>query len=81
MTYCAADTAAGVDALPDGQILVAAMAPCLGLMDAGGNPIWTVALADLRFSSQTDVMRVSEDGQVVDFGYVGLGRLVPADST
>ena len=42
MTYCAPDTAAGVDALPDGRILVAAMTPCLGLMNADGHPVWTV---------------------------------------
>ena len=42
MTYCAANTATGVDALPDGQIFVASMEPCLGLMDARGEPIWTV---------------------------------------
>ena len=59
MTYCAANTAAGVDALPDGRILVASMAPCLGLMDARGEPIWTVASPILDFRDQADVMRVS----------------------
>jgi WD40 repeat protein len=43
MTYCAADSAAGVDTLPDGRILVTAAWGCLGLMDARGQPIWTVA--------------------------------------
>ena len=71
MTYCASNSAAGVDALPDGRILVASMEPCLGLMDARGEPIWTVASPILDFRGQTDVMRVSQDGKVVDFGYRG----------
>ena len=69
MTYCASDTAAGVDALPDGRILVASTAPCLGLMDAQGKPIWTVPSPILDNREQADIMRVSQDGQVVDFGY------------
>jgi WD40 repeat protein len=71
MTYCAPDSAAGVDALPDGRILVAALLPCLGLMDARGEPIWTIGLSTLDFRDQADVLRVSEGGQVVDFGYRG----------
>ena len=71
MTYCAAKTASGVDALPQGQILVTAMAPCIGLMDAGGKPIWTVASPFLDLSGQADFLRVSRDGQVVDFGSAG----------
>ena len=72
MVFCAPNTAAGVNALPDGQILVASAEPCLGLMDARGEPIWTTASPILDFrSSQADVVRVSQNGQVVDFGYVG----------
>ncbi len=69
LTYCAADTAAGVDALPDGRILVASLAQCLGLMDADGKPVWTVASPVLDFRGQSDVLKVSPDGKVVDFGY------------
>jgi len=43
MTYCVDDAVTGVHALPGGRILVATMAPCLGSMDARGEPIWTVA--------------------------------------
>jgi WD40 repeat protein len=71
MTYCAPNTAAGVDVLPQGQILVASMPPCLGLMTNGGKPIWTVASPFLDFRDQADVLGVSEDGKVVDFGYRG----------
>ena len=47
----------------------AASPPCLGLMDARGEPIWTVSSPILDFRGQTDEMRVSQDGNVVDFGY------------
>ena len=73
MTYCAATTATGVDALPDGRIFVASMEPCLGLMDARGEPIWTVTSPILELSGLADEMRVSKDGKVVDFGYGGPG--------
>jgi WD40 repeat protein len=76
LTYCADDTATGLAALPDRRILVASTAPCLGLMDASGEPVWTVAspILDLRY--QTDVMRASQDGQVVDFGFRDLDNVV-----
>ncbi len=75
-TYCASNTAAGVDALPDGRTLVGSMAYCLGLMGARGEPTWTVPSPILDFRNQTDVTRASQDGQVVDFGYVGTSRSV-----
>jgi WD40 repeat protein len=71
MTYCAPTTATGVNALPDGRIISVGTTPCLGLMDALGKPIWTVASPILDFREQRNVMRVSQDGQVVDFGYRG----------
>ena len=76
MTYCATDAARGLDALPDGRILVTSMEPCLGLMDARGKPIWTVPSSTLDLRWQTDEMRVSEDGEVVEFGYGRPGRPV-----
>jgi WD40 repeat protein len=69
MTYCASNLATGMDALPGGRILAASAEPCLGLMDANGGPIWTVASPVLDVRWQTDEMRVSADGGVVDFGY------------
>jgi WD40 repeat protein len=71
MTYCADSTATGVNALPDGRILAAGMRPCLGLMDASGEKIWTVASPILDLRDQAYVMRVSQNGDVVDFGYSG----------
>jgi WD40 repeat protein len=70
MTYCDTfSTASGVDDLPDGQILVASQAPCLGVMDRGGNPIWTKASPILDFRSPANILSVSPDGRVVDFAY------------
>lgn len=71
MTYCAQDSSTDVDALPDGRILVASLTPCLGLMDARGKPIWTDALPVLDLRDQEDILAVSQDGKVVDFGYLG----------
>ena len=68
MTYCAQDTATGVNALTDARILVASLTPCLGLMDAHGEPTWTVSLPILDFRGQHDVIKISQDGEVVDFG-------------
>jgi WD40 repeat protein len=73
MTYCAATGAVGIDALPDGQILVASQAPCLSLMDARGEAVWTVTSPVLDVRGQRDNLRVSQDGKVVDFGYLGSG--------
>ena len=67
LTYCAPSTAAGVDALPDGRILVASLAPCLGLMDADGKPVWTIASPLSDFRGQADALKVSPDGSLVDF--------------
>jgi WD40 repeat protein len=69
MTYCASITASGIDVMPNGRILVASFRPCLGLMDSAGTPIWWVASPVLDFRGQEDVVRVSQNGQVVDFGY------------
>ena len=76
MTYCDSNSAAGVDALPEGRILVASTQACFGLMDSRGDPIWTVASPVFDFRWQTNEMRVSADGKVVDFGYGDPG--VPA---
>jgi WD40 repeat protein len=73
MTYCAANTALGLDALPDGRILVASDGPCLGLMDARGQVLWTVTSPVLDVAGQADEMRLSQDGKLVDFGYRGSG--------
>jgi WD40 repeat protein len=74
-SYCG-NTAVGIDVLRDGRILVASMQPCVGLMDARGKAIWTASSPVLNFGGQADVMRVSLDGKVVDFGFRGSARPV-----
>jgi hypothetical protein len=71
LSYCADNNATGVNVLPNGRLLVGSMGPCLGLMDARGAPVWTIASPILDLRDQRDVMRLSQDGQVVDFGYMG----------
>jgi WD40 repeat protein len=69
MTYCAFSTAADVDALPDGRILVADMTPCLVLMNPDGHRVWTVGSRDFDFRGQEDTLKASVDGSLVDFVY------------
>jgi hypothetical protein len=69
MTYCAADTAAGVDTLPDGRILVASTLPCLSLMNANGHEVWTVGSRVFDFRGQVDTLKTSDDGSLIDFVY------------
>jgi hypothetical protein len=38
-------------------------------MEAEGEPVWTVTSPVLDLRGQSDVMRVAQDGRVVDFGY------------
>jgi WD40 repeat protein len=69
MTYCIPSRVAGLNALPDGRILVATMTPCLGLMDAAGRRNWTVASRLFDFRSQESTLKASVDGSIVDFVY------------
>jgi WD40 repeat protein len=69
MTYCVPNSASGLDALPDGRILVAAMTPCLGLMNADGHRVWTVGSPVFDFRSQEHTLKASVDGSLVDFVY------------
>jgi WD40 repeat protein len=69
LTYCASNTATDVNSLPDGRIFLASTQACFGLMSDRGQPIWTVASPILDFRGERDLLRVSPDGQVVEFGY------------
>jgi len=62
------DLVTGLEAVPGGRILVASTL-CLGLMGSEGEIIWTVPSPLASFSSQQDTLAVSEDGDVVDFGF------------
>jgi len=82
MTYCGPSTAADIDPLPDERILVAAMTPCLGLMNADGDRVWTVGSRIFDFRGQEDTLKASIDGGLVDFVYSDPtnARVSPADS-
>ena len=69
LPFCSAITAAGLNVLPDGQILVASMEPCLGLMSPDGKPIWTTPSPIANFRQQADTLRISADAKVVDFSF------------
>ena len=69
LPLCDQVTAAGLGALPDGRILVASTRPCLGAMSPDGKAAWTVASPLADFRDQTDALRISADGKVVDFGF------------
>jgi WD40 repeat protein len=59
----------GIAALPDGSILVASFSPCLKLMTAEGQNIWTVPSPLPYFAGRPDTVKVSEDAKIIDFGF------------
>src|SRR5262249_54332603 len=67
MTYCAPNTAAGIDTLQNGQILVATMMPSLCLMNADGHPVWTASSRIFDFRDQGNALGVSIDASLVEF--------------
>jgi WD40 repeat protein len=67
--FCDQVTAAGLGALPDGRVLVASMKPCLGVISAEGKAAWTVASPLADFRDQTDALKISADGKLVDVGF------------
>jgi outer membrane protein assembly factor BamB len=68
------DTVAGLAALPDGRLLVAAQDPFLTLLESDGKPRWAhpSPKADLR--DQYSILAVSADGTMVDFGFEVFGK-------
>jgi WD40 repeat protein len=68
LPYCGSAAATGLDALPDGRVLVTSFEPCLSLTTAEGRPVWTTPSPLANFASETDDFKVSADGAVVDFG-------------
>jgi WD40 repeat protein len=68
------DSVAGLAALPDGRLLVAAQDPFLTLLESDGKPRWAhpSPKADLR--DQYSILAVSADGTIVDFGFEQWGK-------
>ena len=69
LSLCDQAAAVGLGALPDGRILVSSVKPCLSAMSPEGKVAWTVASPLADFRDQTDDLRISADGKVVDFGF------------
>jgi WD40 repeat protein len=63
------DRVFGIAALPDGHLLVATAQPFLALLESDGSTRWAhpPRKADLR--DQGNVLAVSADGMIVDFGF------------
>jgi WD40 repeat protein len=63
------NSVSGLAALPDGGLLVAAQDPFLGLLESDGRPRWAHYSPTADFRNQRDVLAVSADGTIVDFGF------------
>jgi hypothetical protein len=63
------NTASGLEGLPDGGLLVAAQDPFLAVLDSDGRPRWAHPSPKADFRMQGDVLAVSADGAMVDFGF------------
>jgi WD40 repeat protein len=68
------DTVSGLAALPDGGLLVAAADPFLEVLTPDGRPRWAHPLPQADFRNQEDVLAVSADGTMVDFGFELRGK-------
>jgi hypothetical protein len=62
-------TLAGLATLPNGQLLVAAQDPFLGLLEPGGKPRWVRSSPQADFRDQYARLALSADGTMVDFGF------------
>jgi hypothetical protein len=63
------NTIQGLSALPDGQLLVAAHDPFLGLLEPDGSFRWTHPSPQANFRGQGSNLALSADGMIVDFGF------------
>jgi WD40 repeat protein len=67
-------TVSGLAALPEGQLLVAAQDPFLELLEPDGRPHWAHPSPTADFRDQKDILAVSADGTIVDFGFEEGGK-------
>jgi WD40 repeat protein len=68
------NTVSGLAALPDGQLLVATQDPFLALLEPDGRPRWAHHSPKADFRTHYDVLAVSADGTIVDFGFEPRGK-------
>jgi WD40 repeat protein len=67
-------TISGLTALPGGALLVATQGPFLELFEPDGRSRWVHASPAADFRNQHDVLAVSADGTIVDFGFEVWGK-------
>jgi hypothetical protein len=60
--------------LPDGSLLVAEQDPFLKLLQPDDRPRWTRRSPKADFRNQYDILAVSADGTIVDFGFEPFGK-------
>jgi WD40 repeat protein len=68
------DTVGDLTALPDGGLLVGAQDPFVAVLEPDGRPRWAHHSPNADFRGQEDVLAVSNDGAMVDFGFELLGE-------
>jgi Caspase domain/WD domain, G-beta repeat len=67
------NTVSGLVALPDGRLFVAT-ADLVELLESDGRPRWTHPSPKADFRNQRDILAVSADGTIVDFGFEVRGK-------
>jgi WD40 repeat protein len=70
----ASNTITGLAALPNGGLLVGAQDPFLAVLEPDGRPSWAHPSPKADFRDQRDVLAVSNDGAMVDFGFEMWGK-------
>ena len=65
------NTVMSLKGLPDGGLLVASQDPYLAVLAADGKERWAHRQPQADFRGQRFTLGVSQDGSVVDFGYLG----------
>ncbi len=68
------NTIIGVAPLTDGSLLVAAADPFLAVLDANGGIRWVRSSPNADFENQHDLLGVSAEGAIVDFGFEARGK-------
>jgi WD40 repeat protein len=68
------DTLMSLRPLPDGGLLVGAQDPWLAVLDAAGAPRWVQRSPQADLRGQARTLRVSANGDVVEFGYEPRGK-------
>jgi WD40 repeat protein len=78
LSHCGANTTAGLAILPGGDLIVASEAQCL-MRIRGDETVWSVTSATADLRGRPDALKVSADGELVDFGFEHEPRSVRFD--